>query len=233
MEEGGKVRKNICLSIVVLVVVCFCLVLPGCKRGSSASGVTTSFDGTVKIKVSDSSAWRAVNKNENIKVGMTIQTASNGSGSIGFKDEALIRLAPDTEVKIQSFNDTGDSKEINLMINKGDTFSSVDEDNWKYAVETPVAVMGVIGTDFRITVDEITGTTRVACFTGMVSVEKDGEVIHLAPKLAVNITHSGISKPERVIMFKESFNGNSIINMLNKVSIEQERTLDSKSIETE
>ncbi len=227
-------KKQICLCIAVLAVLSVTVFSVGCRRGSSLSNIiSTNFSGTVEVKPSDDASWRALEKSGQVRVGSTIKTGADGSGSIGFKDEALLRLAPNTEVKIKSFSLKDDQKEIDIMLNEGDTFSSVDSGSWKYAVESPVAVMGVIGTDFRVTVNAYSGDTRVAVYTGIVSVEKDGVTINLAEKQALDIKGSEpLSEPEKIMLFKEVFNSGPVLNFIQKLQTERKRNIDTREIKT-
>jgi hypothetical protein len=93
-----------------------------------------------------------------------IETNATGSGEIAFTDSSVITLRPDTQVKIDDFHyqqgHPTESKSIMNVIKGGfRTITGVipKENPDGYAVNTPVATIGVRGTEFSVYYDYAQG----------------------------------------------------------------------------
>jgi len=117
-------------------------------------------------------------------------------------DGAIIRLFPDSEIKI---NATMDNKKINKksILKKGSILSKVKRKFGSYEVETPSAIASVKGTEF-LTILEESGATTLYTIEGVVNLknridanEKDvekGQKAYSYGKGVIEIVNADISE---------------------------------------
>ncbi len=203
--------------LLVCCMVAFAVVafgLYGCRR--SGGGFTVDdVEGNVLVQVTDSSTWRVVTSGDRLKPGDVIKTESDSRGTLTLRDNGALKVAPATEVEIKTFKVKDNKPEIWLQLNRGDTFTSIKRNSAKYYVTTPVAVMGVVGTAFRLSVDEDTGATRLAVIRGTVSASKDDRKRTVRSGFALKITEGKpLGKPSPLFLPKEIFDGQPVEELL-------------------
>ena len=214
--------------------------LQGCgKAGHGRDGLRLSVNrGSVKVKITDSNRWETVSTGEKITLGTIIKTEEGGSATVTLEDKPLVRMAPSTEIEVQDLDlksgqDRDGQDRIKIHLKSGDTLSTIKRSQTKYYVITPIAVMGVVGTGFRVTVDENTAATRVAEFDGKVSVEKDGETAMLEAQQALDIKEGKpLGEPYAVPVIKETFDGEPVLNLLKEITVERSHTYEALEVKT-
>lgn len=211
------------------------LLLPGCdKDGGDRDGLRLSVNrGSVKVKITDSNRWQSVTPGEKITLGALIKTEEGSSATVTLGDKPLVRMAPSTEIEVQELEIKGEQDRVKIHLKSGDTFSTIKRPKTKYYVITPLAVMGVVGTGFRVTVDEDTAATRVAVFEGKVSVDKDGETALLEAQQALDIKEGKpLGEPHSVPVIKEIFDGEPVLNLLKEIRVERSQTYEALEVKT-
>lgn len=197
----------------------FSAVLPGC-RGRGKGSCAVEIDGTVMIKVSNSSVWKPIRSGEKVSEGDCLKTGAGSGGTVSVKDDVInLRMGRSTEVEVDRLGMRDGQTEIHLRLHGGDTFSRVDKQSAKYFVRTPVAIMGVIGTAFRVTVWAPSGTvgetgaTRVAVVDGDVSVTVGDEKKLLKKGRFMEIDENGFTDgPAPFVLPDEIFDGQPLVS---------------------
>lgn len=135
--------------------------------------------GTVKIVLGKAERYSAngkrmvIRKDSQIQVGDRIVTPSNGHVHIHFIDGALVSVRPNSELHIERYDYDQDRPELsavkfNLQEGvtrsiSGDAARSARE---RFRLNTPIAAIGVRGTDFVVSADE--DTTRALVNEGVI-----------------------------------------------------------------
>ncbi len=99
---------------------------------------------------------RPLSRNDVVYPGETLTTGPNGRIQVRFLDEGLVDLKPDTEFEIERYQaasgDEGGSAVMTLLEGALRTITGAigqgEED--EYAVDTPVATIGIRGTDYSL-----------------------------------------------------------------------------------
>jgi hypothetical protein len=99
---------------------------------------------------------RPLSRNDVVYPGETLRTGENGRIQVRFRDDALVDLKPDTEFEIERYQEaseeSGGSAVMNLLKGALRTITGAignNEDD-EYAVDTPVATIGIRGTDYSL-----------------------------------------------------------------------------------
>jgi len=95
-----------------------------------------------------------------IHVGDRIETAANGHVHMRFVDNAAVSVRPDSVLQVQAYRyDANHPKanEVRLLVEKGTTRSisgaATDADKTRFRLNTPIAAIGIRGTDFIVQTD--------------------------------------------------------------------------------
>ncbi len=119
-------------------------------------------------------------KNESVapKVGTTVYpgdtiiSASNARAKIMMEDRNVIHISPNTEVKIETYINDGQQKNVELSLKEGKVRNEVkqvyDGEQNKFLIKTPTAVAGVRGTNFITSFDTASNQTKIITFSGKV-----------------------------------------------------------------
>jgi hypothetical protein len=110
-----------------------------------------------------------------VRVADRISTESNGHVHIRFIDEALLSVRPDSELEIQRYDfDRDDPAKVSIKLNlvEGSTRSISGEGahsaRERFRLNTPIAAIGVRGTDFAVSATE--GSVRALVNEGSIVV---------------------------------------------------------------
>lgn len=132
---------------------------------------------------------RTLERRSTIYVGDTLTTGDKSQAQIRMKDNAMIALGANAEfvVKTYSYKGEGDAKDgaVLTLVKGGLRTISGQIEKSTYKMQTPVATLGIRGTEFDVYVDPTDGTTTVILHDGQVDVTGDGKLVQLiAPGLA-------------------------------------------------
>ena len=144
---------------------------------SSLSHAATSV-GEITLVIGEVSATRPDGSSQRMKrggliyAGDVLETADGGHVHVRFVDGALVSVRPASRLVIEQYEESADSRvAIKFKLQKGVVRSITGK--WgqanpdKFRLNTPVAAIGVRGTDFVVKVDG--NATQASVFTGAIS----------------------------------------------------------------
>ncbi|MCS6838022.1 MAG: FecR family protein [Bdellovibrionaceae bacterium] len=109
-----------------------------------------------------------------VSEGVTVITQANAQAKIVMHDRNIIRIGPNSRLKITSYQNDGVKKTAQFNLDQGQVRAIVNEkydgESNKFQISTPTAVAGVRGTDFKVTFDVQTRQTQIQTFKGLVAV---------------------------------------------------------------
>ena len=115
-----------------------------------------------------------------IEPGQVLRTGENGHVHIRFVDKAFVSLRPESELVIQSYHydpQNANNNQVQFSLQKGTSRlisgKAAQEAKQNFRLNTPVAAIGIRGTDFLVNVEE--DATRVAVQQGAVVVSSFGD----------------------------------------------------------
>lgn len=166
------------------------LIYPGQKilvpssmlRGIPMEGSVTFLMGDVRWQESSQKKWVTLALNQKVKPGSVIKTGKESAVEITFEDDSSFFLRDNTTLGI-SYTLRNDPIYIirQLFLNIGQTISKVKsmtgQEN-RFEIQTPSAVAGVRGTNFRVSVDK-DETTRSESLEGSIIVEAMDKEVRL------------------------------------------------------
>lgn len=113
-------------------------------------------------------------RGDGIRVGDRVETAANGHVHMRFVDNAAVSVRPDSSLEVQAYTydpQKPSSNEIRLRVEKGTSRSisgaATDFDKTRFRLNTPIAAIGVRGTDFIVQTD----------LTGVRATVSDGAIV--------------------------------------------------------
>ena len=117
--------------------------------------------------------WEKVRQGDSILKGDRIQTGRNSRAELVFKNKIFLRASANSEINVRSL--FGDTKEQDLDVNliRGTLWTSAFRKLKKKSqlkIRTPVAVMGVKGTQFNTVFQPVTEQLEVIVVEGSVEV---------------------------------------------------------------
>lgn len=143
-------------------------------------------------------ARTALFQNDSVFSGQLVETVEKGGLSILFNDGTEFRLGPAARMTLDKYVYSPKEKKGTLALNMmGGMFRFTTGRINKEAVQlkTPVATIGIRGTDFGVAVDKSSGNTIIQVFTGAVAVSTKS---HPTPELVkageyISVTAQGTS----------------------------------------
>jgi len=137
----------------VLVTAMTALTASAANAAEESSGMVVASRGEVSA-VSDGSS-RELNQGDFVYVNDEIQTGARSFAVLQFTDGAKVTIRPDSKMRIETYLYAGkDSDEATLNLVSGGlrviTGAMAKTNPENYKVRTPVALMGVRGTEFSI-----------------------------------------------------------------------------------
>lgn len=145
-----------------------------------------SIIGHVVLQIGDASVTHSngltesLRRGSSLQAGDTVKTRAGGHVHIKFIDEAAISIRPESLLHIELYKYDRQSPKksaIRFMLEKGVMRSvsgkATEASHDRYRLNTPVAALGVLGTDYVVRVTE--GETWVAVYSGGVAVAPIGE----------------------------------------------------------
>ena len=159
-------------------------------KADDAAGIVIIASGDVQAVQADHSL-RALKRRSSFYVGEVIKVAENGKAQIRFADGTLLSLRPDTEIRIDAFHyrqggDGAQDQNFFTLLKGG--FRTITGAVGKqhpdaYRVNTPVATIGVRGTNYSVALDK---QLYVGVWQGGVTVSNDKGKLDLGMNAAFN-----------------------------------------------
>lgn len=114
-------------------------------------------------------AREALQSGAAIHVGDRIETSANGHVHMRFVDNAAVSVRPDSVLQVQAYRYDAkhpQANEVRLLVEKGTTRSisgaATDVDKTRFRLNTPIAAIGIRGTDFIVQTDAAGDKATVA-----------------------------------------------------------------------
>lgn len=143
--------------------------------GSAGDGVGRIVFTTGSVQVETDETTRTVSRGSRIHEGDRIVTGAGGNAQVRFSDGGMLGLRPESAARVHVYRPGGDDEaavRIRLEVEHGTARSVTgeggDRDRDGFRLNTPIAAVGVRGTDFTVRTDQ--QRTRVQVHTGGVGV---------------------------------------------------------------
>ncbi|EJF06374.1 hypothetical protein ThvES_00015610 [Thiovulum sp. ES] len=137
----------------------------------------------------------------------TILTTKKSKAQLKFEDNTVIRVGRNAVFKIEEYlYDKSNNSKAKFKAKNG-FFSAVTGGIGKVAkdrfkLKTKTSTIGIRGTHFQGTVDDLKGEEEIACLRGAISVEIAGQLLDVEAGEIMNIK-DGVSSPVRKIQSKD------------------------------
>ena len=168
-------------SLAAVALIACALGAPGAATASTGAEV-----GQVSLLIGEARVFRAdgsqelLQRGSHVRVGDRIETASNGHVHMRFIDNAAISVRPQSSLEVQTYRYNAEKpelSEVRLRVEKGVSRSisgaATELDKTRFRLNTPLAAIGVRGTDFIVQTDA-TGV-RATVSDGAIAVGVLGE----------------------------------------------------------
>jgi hypothetical protein len=104
--------------------------------------------------------------------GDTVISGKDARAKIVMTDKNVIHISPSTEIKIETYVNNGQQKNVELNLKEGKVRNNVEQtydgDKNKFIIKTPTAVAGVRGTQFITSFDKGRNETKIVTLQGRV-----------------------------------------------------------------
>lgn len=125
-----------------------------------------------KVLIQNTTEIKEAKVNSKILIGETVITDLNSRAKIVMSDRNVINIAANTKLKIEKYTNTKEDKNVVLTLTQGSVRNDVEqvynEAESNFEVHTPVAVIGVRGTQFITTYNQSEKTAEVTTLKGQV-----------------------------------------------------------------
>ena len=211
-------------------------------------GLVTNFSGSAAIERDEGFEIFEVVKDLGVEMEDVVATAK-GKVRIDFIDETRVDVTEHSRLVIDDFVYDPDSQEGSLSLKASlgtiryasGQIAKTSSQNVK--ITTPSAVIGVRGTDFTMTVDEIGGSTIILlpscdtngdCFVGEISVESDAGMVIMNQAFQATTVSTSSSVPLKpvVLDLDENLINNLLIVSKPRAIAEAERTQELNKVAT-
>jgi hypothetical protein len=178
---SDMLRKNTLKTIRIAAPTLLCaLVITGgflVARGKEAveTARVSYIDGFVDVMYVDTDTWSALSLGDELVVGDTVQTDSEGTVELSLSDGSMVKIGPDSRVRIKNLGMIEETRIrlTSLELIMGKVRALVAPSDWRgggFYIETENASIGVRGTDFVTFFDPDLGATNVISIDDCVEV---------------------------------------------------------------
>ena len=211
-------------------------------------GLVTNFSGSAAIERDEGFEIHEVKKDLGVEM-LDIVATAKGRVRIEFIDETRVDVTEHSRLVIDDFVYDPDTQEGSLSLKASlgtiryasGQIAKTSRQNVK--ITTPSAVIGVRGTDFTMTVDEIGGSTIILlpscdtngnCFVGEISVESDAGMVIMNKAFQATTVATSASVPLKPVILdlEESLISNLLIISKPRAIVEAERTQELNRVAT-
>jgi FecR protein len=184
-----------------VVLACLIAVLPLCAQAPADHPAAGQITGLIPdVQRND----RGINLKEEVEWRDVLRTDRSGRARLSLRDGSILSLGSYSELKVVMHDPNG--QETLLQLNFGRVRSRVvgiNRPGGRFEVQTPAAVLNVLGTDFFTQFDPATNELRVICYSGSVKVsgvgrfEGKSEIIYAGQML--DVTASTFGSPQATL----------------------------------
>ena len=139
--------------------------------------------GIVQVQRAGTGSFVALNKGQPVAVGDVVRTGNNGQVEFNWPDKTRWKLMSNARLTIDqaSVNNAKDSENSQFQLDAGKLFVRIVKSvkaGSSFAVQTPNALVQVVGTVFSVDV-QADGETKVETFAGRVQVNSAGKRVYV------------------------------------------------------
>lgn len=190
--------------------------------------------GVVELKKSTDDVWSKAINGMPIESNDTIRTSADSYCYIDMDDSSIIKLLPNTNIKINLFEFSNEKNNSSFFLWFGKLLASISKTKTtKMQISTPVSVASVRGTDFAIETNEI--ETNIGVFDGEIVVNNPHlqDIEEVVLKSEEETTVKINSKPEKPKKLQEIMKRNKelLSEIREKRKILKERLKNTPSIQ--
>lgn len=131
-----------------------------------------------KVRIENAKGASEAKVGSKILVGDTVVTEKDSRAKIVMSDRNIINISPSTKLKIESYSQSGKTKNVSLSLIEGRVRNNVEQkynnEDSKFEVRTATAVAGVRGTQFVTSYDPQRRVTEVITIKGEVLLQRLG-----------------------------------------------------------
>lgn len=143
--------------------------VPAVALGADAAvGQVSLLIGEARV-VRKGGSVEALHRGSSIQVGDRVETAANGHVHVRFVDNAAVSVRPESVLEVQAYRydaQRPQNNEVRLSVEQGTSRSisghATDLDKNRFRLNTPVAAIGVRGTDFIVQTNDLGMRATVA-----------------------------------------------------------------------
>lgn len=164
-----KTDHGVCRRLSSLILCLLLIPLPVLAEGGSAGNQSA---GQISALVPAATRNTQIAKlREEIDWNDLLKTDRSGRTRISLKDGSILSLGSDSELMVVQHNVGAQQTELQLNFGRlRSRVVSLSKPGARFEVRTPVAVAGVVGTDFFVEYNPASATFRVICYSGRVMV---------------------------------------------------------------
>jgi ferric-dicitrate binding protein FerR (iron transport regulator) len=192
MRSRGQSAYQPALAVVLASLIAALPLMAQAPAGHPAAGQITALIPAVQrndrsVKIKEEINWQDV-----------LRTDRAGRARLSLRDGSILSLGSYSELTVVRHDPNG--QETLLQLNFGRVRSrvvAINRPDGRFEVQTPAAVLNVLGTDFFTQYDPSTNDLRVICYSGTVKVsglgrfEGKSEIIHAGQMLEVSSSAFG------------------------------------------
>jgi hypothetical protein len=176
-------------TIAVILVITTGILYWSTQSQNPVAGVA-NLEGDVELQRPESKTWDPITEQVDLPAGSSVRTGTDSTVVLSFPDESKVFVEPDTELSILRMNvDDGTPRDIVLRQDRGSTHNLIQTSTSvaaRFEIQTPAAVINVIGTEFTVKVDN-SGKTEVSVNDGRVSVSAQGATVMVDPGYSITV----------------------------------------------
>lgn len=146
---------------------------------------------------------KAVYQNDPVFSGQTMETVEKGAMTVLFSDGTEFRLGPAASMTLDKYvyDPAGKANALNInMVSGMFRFTTGKINKEAVQLKTPVATIGIRGTDFGVAVEK-SGNTIIQVFSGQVAVATKGGEKLVNPGEYITVEAAGVAAVQKVPYF--------------------------------
>jgi len=199
------------LSFAIAAACIFIVILFGIRKTLTPEyPAICNISGTVKVYCSASNEWKFIDsKNVRLMKSDILKTFQDGSVDIVLKGKYHLRLAKNTELRLDEAPSRILKSTISFGLDRGKVFAyykKIDGNRKEFTIETKEAKIAVLGTDFMVSAMPTSSRTWVGVLDGIVRVSSvhmermEGATVHVEPGQKTMVLKGKIPvKPKRLM----------------------------------
>jgi hypothetical protein len=127
-----------------------------------------------------------------------VNTQASARARIALDDGSLLNVGSDSSIKVLKHDGAAQQTELELTYGKlRSQAQKITKQDGKVQVKTPAGVAGVVGTDFFVGYDNLSGTMNVTVFEGVVKVcNLTGSCVEVKAGQMTNVRSNDASGPQ-------------------------------------